>query len=63
MEEERARQGKSSPTKAPVSAAPEDEELAKALALSMGVQEDIEMIGDDEVAKAIELSMQTVTII
>lgn len=62
MDEERARQGgnaESSPVKAKAEAM--DDELAAALALSMGgepQQQDVEMTEDDEVQRAIAMSMQ-----
>ena len=66
MEEEKARQGKSADgstaaaVPAPVHVTTEDEELAAALAMSMGVQDtgDVEMTADEEMARAIALSME-----
>ncbi|KAJ2995184.1 hypothetical protein HDV02_001010 [Globomyces sp. JEL0801] len=64
MEEEQARQnassgGASSQSTGPAKTTPEDEELAAALALSMGVEDnDVEMTEDEEIAKALAMSME-----
>ena len=64
MEEETARQAKSgegaSVQTQLAQPSAEDEELAAALALSMGVQDggDVEMSTDEEMARALEMSLQ-----
>lgn len=66
MEEENARHGAPDSGAAvsgqslPAQPSAEDEELAAALALSMGVQDDgdVDMTADEEMARAMEMSMQ-----